>query len=86
MLSDDKLTIELNNESLKNEPITRSYGRPFDPYGAQLLEFDLRNIKPNTGNNELLISLDSRPEDMSNGITIEKVELSVKYASYPSSL
>ena len=86
LLSDDKLTIELNGESLKNEPITRNYGRPFDPYGAQLLEFDLRNIKPKTGNNELSISLDARPEDMASGITVEKVELSVGYGSYPSTL
>jgi len=86
LLSDDKLTIELNDKSLKNEPLTRSYGRPFDPYGAQWLEFDLRGIKPKTGNNVLSISLDSRPEDMSNGITVEKVELSVEYGSYPSTL
>ena len=86
LLSNDKLTIELNGNSLTNEPLIRNYGRPFDPYGAQLLEFDLRNFKPNTGNNVISISLDSRPEDMVNGITVEKVELSVEYGSYPSTL
>lgn len=84
LLSDDTLTISLNGESLANETCLRDYGRPFDPYGAQWLEFHLRTVRPRKGENLLEISLDRRPAGMGVGITVEDVHILVEYGSYPS--
>ena len=84
LLSDDALTISLNGQSLVGETCLRHFGRPFDPYGAQWIEFHLRTERPQKGENVLEISLDRRPAGMVAGITVEQLQIIVEYGSYPS--
>jgi len=86
IVSEDRLTVLLNGESLAQETCLRDYGNPFGPYSAQWLEFHLKKVRPRKGQNVLDISLDSRPEEIGIGIKVEEMEIYVEYGSYPSSL
>ena len=86
IVSEDRLTVLLNGESLTQETCLRDYGNPFGPYSAQWLEFHLKKVRPRKGQNILEISLDSRPEGIGVGIKVEEMEVYVEYGSYPSAL
>lgn len=85
LMSADELSISLNGRSLKEEACTRIHG-PLGPYGAQRLEFHLKDVRPTRGRNTLEISLDGRPPNMAAGVTIRDVQIIVEYSPYPSRL
>jgi hypothetical protein len=86
IVSADRLTILLNGESLEGELCRRDYGHVFGPYEAQWLEFELEKVRPRQGENTLEISLDSRPEGLASGISVDEMEVYVEYGSYASKL
>lgn len=86
IVSEDKLEIRLNGNSLENEPCVREYSNVTAPYQGQWLKFDLMNLKPIQGQNVLELTLLSRPDELEGDILLEDVELNVKYGSYPSRL
>ena len=84
MVSADNLVIELNGQSLANEPVRRDYGDKISPYNSQWLEFDLLTIRPRKGDNSLDFVLISRPADLTRTLVVEEIELLVEYGPYPS--
>jgi hypothetical protein len=86
LVSEDKLEILLNGQSLAGETCERSYGHPVAPYLGQWLEFDLRNVRPRQGRNLLEISLQGRPKDLLSPLEVDEAHLIVKYGSYPTGL
>jgi hypothetical protein len=86
LLSGDKLSILLNGESLAGETCYRSFSWNVAPYTGQVLEFHLKDVLPQKGENQLEISLDERPETMTGGVKVHDVSLSVEYGAYPSKL
>ena len=90
----DRFTILLNGKSLAGETCLRSFGRFWlsrpgphlhDPRG-HWLEFHLKDVLPHKGQNVLEISLDSRPEGLIGGVTVEDVEVFVEYGPFPTGL
>ena len=82
----DKLTLMLNGQSIGDEPVTRDFAHNTShiaPRGLDL-QFHLRGVLPCKGWSTLEISLDERPDLMAGGITVDQVELRIKYAPYPS--
>ena len=86
LVTADRVTILLNGESLEGERCLRSPRPGVSPYSAQLLEFDLAEVRPRTGQNVLAVSLDERPPGLNAGITVESVEVIIEYGRYPSAL
>ena len=87
LVSGDHLEILLNGQSLSSESVTRSYpGGTRNAYNGQRLRFNLDNIRPCKGNNNLEISLVKRPNGLEGSVSIEKVEIGIKYGSYPTGL
>jgi hypothetical protein len=83
-VSTDKITVNLNGQSLADETCVRS--RPphsFFPYD-QWWEYRLRRVRPRKGPNELEISLDQRPERLTGGIRIDDLEVKIDYSPYPT--
>ena len=50
------------------------------------LEFDLVDCVPPKGENLLEVSLESRPDGLTGGVTIQEVEVEVRYSPYPVGL
>ena len=86
LVTADRLTLMLNGRSLDGERCLRSPRAGRSPYGGQLLEFDLSEVRPRKGHNVLGISLDERPPDLGVGVTVEEVEIIIEYGRYPSAL
>ena len=86
LMSADRLTVLLNGKSLASQTCLRDFNDHVAPYRGQLLELYLKDVRPHKGKNVLEISLDERPAGMAGGVSIEHVELLVKYGSYPSAL
>ena len=86
LLTADRVTILLNGESLDGERCLRSPRPGVSPYSAQVLEFDLAEVRPRKGRNVLAVSLDERPPGLDAGITVESVEVIIEYGRYPSAL
>ena len=86
LVTADRLTFLLNGESLDGERCLRSPRPGVSPYGAQVLEFDLTEVRPRKGQNVLAVSLDERPPGLNAGITVESVEVIIEYGRYPSAL
>ena len=95
LVSGDKLTVLLNGKSLAGETCTRDYSRfirhipsphLWDQYTGMWMDFNLREVRPRKGQNILEISLDSRPDGLVSGVTVEDVEVIVSYGPYPSGL
>ena len=86
LVTADRLTIMLNGASLDGERCLRSHRPGVSPYGAQVLEFDLTEVRPRKGHNVLAISLDERPPGLKAGIRVENVEVIIEYGRYPSAL
>ena len=86
LVTADRLTLLLNGWSLDGERCLRSPRAGRSPYGGQLLEFDLIEVRPRQGHNVLAISLDEWPPDLAAGRTVEDVEVIIEYGRYPSAL
>ncbi len=84
LLGADKLDIRLNGASLADEVSTRISLHRIDPYGGQFLEIDLRQVRPLQGDNVLDIALVSRPANISSDLTVEDLELVVRYGTFPT--
>jgi hypothetical protein len=87
VVSADRFTVTLNGQSLANETCRRVWkkGRDAYPYTNprnHWLEFDLVNILPKKGGNVLNISLEHRPDGLTGGVTVEEVEIEVRYGPY----
>ena len=46
----------------------------------------MKNVRPRKGRSLLEVSLAGIPAGLAGGVTIENVELTVEYGSYPSKL
>lgn len=91
VVSADRFTVMLNGQSLAGEGCKRVWkqGRDAYPYSNprnHWLEFDLVKVRPHKGENVLGMSLDSRPEGLTGSVTIEEVEIGVRYSPYPMGL
>ncbi len=86
LVSEDRLTLMLNGQSLESETCLRDYYSHINAYGGQRLEFHLKNVRPRKGQNLLEISLDRRAEGLMSPLRIDMMELIVEYGSYPSTL
>ncbi|MCH2201661.1 MAG: hypothetical protein MK102_06810 [Fuerstiella sp.] len=86
LVTDDRLSIRLNGKSLATESCRRDFNNSVSPYEGQQLAFELNSVLPRTGPNVLDLSLDSRPDGLEGGVTIESVELLIEYGPYPSVL
>ena len=86
LIMGDKVTILLNGHSLAGESVTRDFAHntPHVAPRGLSLQFRLRDVLPSKGWNTLQISLDERSDLMAGGITVDQVELRVKYSPYPS--
>ena len=83
LLSGDRLSIDLNGQSLTGELWTRRYPGLDIQYDKVLLEITLLNVRPRQGENLLEIALLERPARMGGGIAIEELDVFVEYAPYP---
>lgn len=91
VVSADRFTVTLNGRSLADETCQRVWkkGRDGYPYSNprnHWLEFDLARVLPRKGKNLLEISLESRPDGLTGSVTIEEVEVEVRYNPYPAGL
>jgi len=86
LVSEDRLSMLLNGQSLSNETCRRDYGGAIAPYVGQWLEFQLENVRPRQGANLLEISLDRRAGGLVSPLIVEEVEIIVEYGPYPSGL
>ncbi len=55
LVSDDRLEIALNGQSLQGEICRREYGYKVAPYQSMWLIFDLQRVRPHQGANRLEI-------------------------------
>lgn len=86
LVSADQIDILLNGASLKDENCLRSYGSNIAPYVSQWLEFQLKDIWPEQGDNLLEIVLEKRVEGLLGPLKVVQVEVLVSYTSLPSGL
>jgi hypothetical protein len=86
LVSEDRLSILLNGQSLSRETCLRDYGGAIAPYIGQWLEIHLENVRPRQGGNLLEISLDRRAEGLVSPLSVDEVEIIVEYGPYPSRL
>ena len=87
----DRLSVWLNGESLENEAVSRDPGAyvriPVSPhriehYSAQWIEIELSSVRPRQGENVVEVSLDGRPAKLGGGVTVDDLEVVVKYGVY----
>lgn len=91
VVSADRFTVTLNGRSLADETCTRVWKKARDGYlhsnpRNHWLEFDLARVLPRKGKNLLEISLESRPDGLTGSVTVEEVEVEVRYNPYPLGL
>ena len=92
-VSADRFKVSLNGQSLEGETCRRVWKEkesddafPFTNPRNHWLEFDLVDVLPRKGENVLRVSLESRPEGLTGSVTIEEVEVEVRYNPYPAGL
>ena len=85
IVTQDRLRIELNGESLEGERCTRDIGR-HDAARDQWLTFELVEVLPRAGENVLAVTLLSRPAGLAGSVTVEQIEVAVRYSQHPSKL
>ena len=87
----DRISVLLNGKSLENEAVSRDPGAyvriPVSPhriehYSAQWIEFELSGVRPMQGDNLVEVSLDGRPAKLGGGVTVDDLEVVVKYGVY----
>ena len=84
LVSDDRLEIALNGQSLQGEICRREYGYKVAPYQSMWLVFDLQRVRPQEGANRLEIALLGRPNDLVGSLRVTDVEVEVKYHPLPT--
>ena len=85
LVSDDRLEIALNGQSLQGEICRREFGYKVVPYQGIWLIFDLQRVRPQQGANRLEIALVERPDDLVSPLRVADVEVEVKYHPLPTS-
>ena len=83
LVSADGIDVWLNGTSLAGEACKRSGARSI-AYAGLRLEFHLEQLRPQQGANRLELALQSRPDNMVGGVTVEDVEIMVEYDTYPA--
>ena len=87
----DRISVWLNGKSLENEAVSRDPGAyvrlPVSPhriehYSAQWIEIELSSVRPRQGDNLVEVSLDGRPDKLGGGVTVDDLEVVVKYGVY----
>ena len=91
VVSADRFSVTLNGRSLADETCKRVWKKARDGYPHSnprnhWLEFDLARVLPRKGKNLLEISLESRPDGLTGSVTVEEVEVEVRYNPYPAGL
>ena len=84
LVSDDRLEIALNGQSLQGEICRREHGYKVVPYQGMWLIFDLQEVRPQQGANRLEIALVERPDDLVSPLRVTDVEVEVKYHPLPT--
>ena len=74
LVSDDRLEIALNGQSLQGEICRREFGYKVVPYQGMWLIFDLQQVRPQQGANRLEIALVGRPDDLVSPLRVTDVE------------
>ena len=85
IVTQDRLAVLLNGQSLAGERCLRAFGRG-DSARDQWLEFHLEAVRPVQGHNVLEIALLARPPRLAGGVRVEEVEILVEYGPHPSGL
>ena len=85
LVSEDRLTLKLNGQTLSGETCYRSRGHTFFPYN-QWWDIHLSEILPVRGSNLLELSLDERPPKLAGKVQIVDVEIVVEHSAYPTRL
>ena len=85
IVTQDRLKLELNGQPLETQSLTRDIGR-HDAARGQWLSFELVGVLPKTGQNTLTLTLLGRPEGLAGSLTVEEVEVVVRYSPHPSRL
>jgi len=75
LVTADRFKVKLNGRDLSSEALRRTSHR----YEFQWLEYTLVRVRPERGPNNLTVSLESRPEGLEGGVTVDLVELLVEY-------
>ena len=90
VVSADRFNIALNGHSLAGETCRRVWKQddayPYTNPRNHWLEFDLVDCVPRKGGNLLEVSLESRPDGLTGSVTIQEVEVEVRYSPYPVGL
>lgn len=91
VVSADTFNVTLNGRSLAGETCRRVWKKDRDAYPHtnprnHWLEFDLVALVPRKGENLLEVSLESRPDGLTGSVTIEEIEVEIKYSPYPAGL
>ena len=90
VVSADRFNIALNGHSLAGETCRRVWKQddayPYTNPRNHWLEFDLVDCVPRKGENLLEVSLESRPDGLTGSVTIQEVEVEVRYSPYPVGL
>ncbi len=81
MVAADDLVLFLNGKSLAGETCLTRPRDSIAPYDGLELDYHLEKIRPHRGRNRLEMTLASRPAGLTDGVSIETVELSVTYHS-----
>ncbi|MBM3264088.1 MAG: hypothetical protein FJY97_11775 [candidate division Zixibacteria bacterium] len=82
LVSADRMDIRLNDRSLQGERCLRTLWDRDTPYNGQWLEYDLRDVCPRKGYNQLEFVLESRPADLNSSLRIEEIEIKVGYSIF----
>ena len=81
----DRLRFFLNGQSLEGEHCLRSSSSEVAPYMGQWLEFHLREVLPQQGDNLLEVALEIRADGLVSPLKVAEVEVLIEYGPYPSS-
>ena len=84
LVRDDRLEYSLNGQSLADEERTLIFGEQVDPYQSMWVTFNLHQVMPKKGRNELGATLLGRAEGLQGKLVIEDVEMTVEYGPYPA--
>ena len=90
-VSADRFSVVLNGQSLAGETMHRVRKSEPDTFNHSAarnhwLDFHLRDILPQKGDNILRVDLESRPEGLHGSVQLEEIEIIIDYSPYPSGL
>ena len=86
LVSEDRLNILLNGQSISSETCLRDYGDGVAAFVGQWLEFHLEKVRPRQGENLLEIALDRRAQGLVSPLSVDDVEITVEYGPFASGL